>query len=279
MFILAAYGYKQGQIYNINCQAAPLIESIRKQAFTDICNLLSTRQVQILKEIEETTQRLESKQKKLQRLENPPPEDDAKDQANLKSRIKTASDTKEVKPEEPTEEIKKPEEVKEEKKNPPKGKNDKQVKKEDPKKAAAKKPVVEEVKELTPEEIKLQKLEAEKEEVRKEIAEIMSRKEKLFEKLDIVKSSKERYSLIPKEIDLMDQAGNRKFVKNKFEDLASSFLNTRTVYQVVIVEDNDSCQLFDIDGYCIRTIEEDLTYADEPDAKNKSKMKPPIKKK
>jgi hypothetical protein len=37
--------------------------------------------------------------------------------------------------------------------------------------------------------------------------------------------------------------------------------------------------LFDIDGYCIRTIEEDLTYADEPDAKGKSKMKPPIKKK
>lgn len=279
MFILAAYGYKQGQVYNINCQTAPLIESIRKQAYTDICNLLSTRQVQILKEIDETAQRLEAKQKKLHRLENPLPEEDPKDAVQAKSRVKTASDTKDQKVEEPVEEIKKPEEVKEDKKNPPRGKNDKVVKKEDPKKAAAKKPVVEEVKELTPEEIKQQKLEAEKDEVRKEILEIQNKKEKLGEKLDLVKSSKERYSVIPKEIDLADQNGNRKFVKNKLEELASSFLNTKTVYQVVIIEENDSYQLFDIDGFCIRSVEEDLTYADEPDAKNKSKMKPPIKKK
>lgn len=279
MFILAAYGYKQGQVYNINCQTAPLVESIRKQAYTDICNLLSTRKIQILKDIDDTAQRLEAKQKKLHRLENPPPEEDPKDAAQAKSRVKTASDTKEQKPEEPVEEIKKPEEVKEDKRNANKGKTEKNIKKEDPKKALLKKPVVEEVKELTPEEIKQQKLEAEKDEVRKEISEIQSKKEKLNEKLDLVKSSKERYTVMPKEIDLVDQSGNRKFVKNKLEEVASTFLNTKTVYQVVIIEENDSYQLFDIDGYCIRSVEEDLTYADEPDAKNKNKMKPPVKKK
>ena len=138
---------------------------------------------------------------------------------------------------------------------------------------------MEEVKELSPEEIKLQKLEAEKDEVRKEIAEIQSKKDKLLEKLELVKTSKERYSVSPKEIDLVDQAGNRKFVKNKAEEIASSFLNTRVAYQVVVVEENDSYQQFDIDGYCIRTVEEDATYVEEPDAKGKNKGKIQPKKK
>ncbi|OMJ94189.1 hypothetical protein SteCoe_2672 [Stentor coeruleus] len=284
MFILASYGYKQGQIYNINCQTAPLIEAIRKQAYTDICNLLNNRQIQIVKEIDETCQRLEAKQKKLYRLENPIPDEELKEVTSAKSKIRPGSDVKEPpKVEENLEEVKKADEVKEtkdQKKEPPqRGKIDKNVKKEDPKKAGAKKPVVEEVKELSPEEIKAQKLEAEKDEVRKEIAEIQSRKERLYEKQDIIKSSKERYSLIPKEIDLIDQSGNRKFVKNKYEDLASSFLNTRVVYQVAILEENDSYQLFDIDGYCIRTIEEDATYIEEPDSKGKNKSKLANKKK
>lgn len=284
MFILASYGYKQGQIYNINCQTAPLIEAIRKQAYTDVCNLLNNRQIQIVKEIDETCQRLDTKQKKLYRLENPIPEEELKEVTSAKSKIRPGSDAKEPpKAEENSEEVKKAEEVKEakdQKKEPPqRGKIDKNVKKEDPKKAGAKKPVVEEVKELSPEEIKAQKLEAEKEEVRKEIAEIQSRKERLYEKQDIIKNSKERYSLIPKEIDLIDQSGNRKFVKNKYEDLASSFLNTRVVYQVAILEENDSYQLFDIDGYCIRTIEEDATYIEEPDSKGKNKSKLANKKK
>ncbi|OMJ75974.1 hypothetical protein SteCoe_24783 [Stentor coeruleus] len=284
MFILASYGYKQGQIYNINCQTAPLIEAIRKQAYTDICNLLNNRQIQIVKEIDETSQRLEAKQKKLYRLENPIPEEELKEVTSAKSKIRPGSDVKEIpKTDENQEEVKKIEEVKEtkdQKKEPPqRGKIDKNVKKEDPKKAGAKKPVVEEVKELSPEEIKAQKLEAEKDEVRKEIAEIQSRKERLYEKQDIIKSTKERYSLIPKEIDLIDQSGNRKFVKNKYEDLASSFLNTRVAYQVAILEENDSYQLFDIDGYCIRTIEEDATYIEEPDSKGKNKSKLANKKK
>lgn len=277
MFILAAYGYKQGQVYNISCQTAPLIEAIKKQAYSDICSLLSTRQVQILKEIEDTCQRLESKQKKLVRLENPPPDEEIKESA--KSRLRAAPEVREPK-EENVEDAKKTEEAKDPKKpEPPKGKPDKNAKKEDPKKAGNKKPVVEEVKELSPEEIKQQKLEAQKEAVRKEIAEIISRKERLQEKLELLKSSKERYVTVPKEIDLIDQAGNRKFVKNRFEDTASSFLNTRVVYQVAIIEDNDSYQLFDIDGYCIRTIEEDATYVEEPDAKNKNKSKLAMKKK
>ena len=84
---------------------------------------------------------------------------------------------------------------------------------------------------------------------------------------------------MPKEIDLVDQSGNRKFIKNRAEDIASTFLNTRVAYQVAIIEENDSYQLFDIDGYCIRTVEEDATYIEEPDAKGKNKSKPPPKKK
>ena len=85
--------------------------------------------------------------------------------------------------------------------------------------------------------------------------------------------------MIPKEIDLVDQTGNRKYSKNHAEDIASTFLNTRVAYQVAIVEDNDSYQLFDIDGYCIRTVEQDATYIEEPDLKSRNKPKPQIKKK
>ena len=158
MFILASYGYKQGQIYNINCQTAPLVDAIKKQAYVDVCNLLNNRQLQIIKEIDETCHRLESKQKKLFRLENPPPEDDIKDVTSAKSKNRPGSDANNLgKPEESAEESKKAEESKDLNKKPdPRGKAEK-PKKEDPKKAGAKKVVVEEVKELSPEELKQQK--------------------------------------------------------------------------------------------------------------------------
>jgi chromosome segregation ATPase len=275
MFILAAYGYKQGQIYNINCQTAPLIDAIKKQAYADIISLLNTKQIQILKEIEETSLKLEHKQKKLYKLENPP-EEEVKEITSAKSKFRSGSDAKEIpKPEESQEEIKKVEEVKEPKKST-QNKNDK-PKKEDNKKGIKKPP--EEVKELSPEEIRLQKLEAEKDEIRKQIAEIQAKKDKLNEKLELLKSYKEKYVTVPKEIDLIDQNGNRKFLKTRSEDLASSFLNTRVAYQVAIIEDNDSYQFFDIDGYCIRTVEEDINYVEEPDSKGKMKSKQQAKKK
>ena len=201
MFILAAYGYKQGQIYNINCQTAPLIDAIKRQAYTDVCNLLNNRQIQIIREIEETSHKLENKQKKLQRLENPPPEEEIKDLTSAKSRFRQPSDPNNnpSKLEENAEETKKNEEAKEtkdaKKPEPPRGKNEK-PKKEEPKKAGAKKPVVEEVKELTPEEIKQQKLEAEKEEVRKIISEIQSKKDKLNEKLEKIENEKDGKSVV-----------------------------------------------------------------------------------
>ena len=71
MVILANFGYKQSQVYNINCKVAPLLELIRRTSHHEICKLLQTKEEEILKEIADIMTKVETKEKKLSKLENP----------------------------------------------------------------------------------------------------------------------------------------------------------------------------------------------------------------
>ena len=160
----------------------------------------------------------------------------------------------------------------EEKKEPPKRQ---ETKKDDRKNKKTQPP--EEVKELTPEEIKQQKLEALKEETRSQIEQLTQREEKLQEKLALLKTTRSNFQSLPTEIDLQDHTGNRKFLKTKAEEAASSVLNTKSNYTLVAVNEADVIP-FEVDGFCVRSIEEDATAQDETDVKGKGKKAPPKKK-
>ena len=283
MVILASYGYKQSQVYNINCKVAPLLELIRRNSHSDICKLLQTRQEQLVKEITEISVKVEAKEKKLSRLENPaaPPEETKEvPQENL-TKKRSAVDLKRVpKSSHALAESKKAEEARkaeEEKKKIEEAKKVEEEKKkaeevQKKKKEEVKKGKKEEVKELSPEELKLQQIENHKNDLRRAIADFQTRKAKLQEKCDMIKASLEKFAIPPKEIDLVDQNSTRKFLIGREEEIAMKLLNTRSIYNVVTIE-NENFTPYEINGFCIRTIEEDSSYVEEPDPKAKSKNK------
>lgn len=291
MVILATYGYKQSQVFNINCKVAPLLDIIRRTSHSDILKLLQARQDQILKEVSELTSLLEAKEKKLHQLENPAtPAEESKDlPADPVVRNKSSKDLKkfpksshaqaeakrlEEEKKKAEEEAKRLEEAKKAEEEKKRVEEEKKKKKEEVKKPVKK----EEIKELSPEEIKLQQIENQKVELRRVIEDSSKRKIKLQEKLEMIQSSLERFSISPKEIDLIDQSNTRKFLSTREEEIASRILNTRSVYSVVVIE-NDSFNPYEINGFCIRTIEEDANFVEEVDTKNKGKPKTAAKKK
>ena len=270
MVILASYGYKQSQVYNINCKVAPLLELIRRNSHSDICKLLQTRQEQLVKEITEISVKVEAKEKKLSRLENPaaPPEETKEvPQENL-TKKRSAVDLKRVpKSSHALAESKKAEEARKAEEEKKKIEEAQKKKKEEVKKGKK-----EEVKELSPEELKLQQIENHKNDLRRAIADFQTRKAKLQEKCDMIKASLEKFAIPPKEIDLVDQNSTRKFLIGREEEIAMKLLNTRSIYNVVTIE-NENFTPYEINGFCIRTIEEDSSYVEEPDPKAKSKNK------
>ncbi|OMJ87648.1 hypothetical protein SteCoe_10573 [Stentor coeruleus] len=284
MVILATYGYKQSQVFNINCKVAPLLELIRRTSYSDIYKLLQTRQDQLINEITDITVKLEAKERKLGRLENPPPppEETKEPQQENVTKKKSVSEIKRVpksshalaEAKKAEEERKKAEEAKKKEEEAKKAEEERKKAEEaaKKKKEETKKGKKEEVKELTPEEIKQQQIENHKNDLRKAITDFSTRKQKLQEKLDMIKSSLESMISMPKEIDLVDQNNVRKFLSTRDEENASKILNTRSVYGVVVIE-NDTYNPYEINGFCIRSIEEDANYVEDVDAKkNKAKV-------
>ena len=291
MVILATYGYKQSQVFNINCRVAPLLDIIRRTSHSDIIKLLQGRQDQILKEVSDLTSLLELKEKKLHLLENPAtPAEESKDlPAEPVVKTKSSKDLKkfpksshaqaeakrlEEEKKKAEEEARRVEEAKKAEEDKKRAEEEKKKKKEEVKKPVKK----EEVKELSPEELKFQQIESQKVELRRIIEDSSKRKIKLQEKLEMIQASLERFSASPKEIDLVDQGSTRKFLSTREEEVASKILNTRSVYSVVVIE-NDSFNPYEINGFCIRTIEEDANFVEEVDTKNKGKPKTAAKKK
>ncbi|CAG9333378.1 unnamed protein product [Blepharisma stoltei] len=260
MFIKVVYGYKQGTLFNINCQTGPLLDAVKKQAFTDITSLISSKITSFTQEVENTSKKIESKQKKLYKLENPPPDEEAKTPADKAIQGQKS--------------------IKEENKCPPRqeefllmSENTKIEEAKAKAKPAAKKGKKEEVKELSPEEIKQQQLEAQKEELRAGISELSRKRDIMNEKLKMLNMYQEKYQGLPANIDFVDPVGARKFLGSRIEDNASTILNNRTIYQLNVIDADNNAAPYDIDGFCIRTVEEDATYVEEPDPKTKGKQK------
>jgi chromosome segregation ATPase len=283
MVIQASYGYKQSQVYNINCKVAPLLELIRRNSYFDICKLLQARQEQIIKEITEIIIKTQAKEDKLNRLENPvviSVEENKDTMQELNGKKKSTKDLKkqpfksshaaaeskkaEEEKKKAEEEKKKAEEEKKKAEEEKKKAEEAKKKKEDSKKQ----PKKEEIKELSLEEIKAQKIENQKIELRKQISDNNTRKLKLEEKLEMIKNNLDKLSVMPSEIDLVDQNSVRKFLGTREEEIASKILNTRSIYTVVVIE-NDTFNPFEINGFCIRTIEEDTNFVEDPEIKGK----------
>lgn len=257
--MIVNFGYRQSQIYNIDCQVAPLIDLIQRQSHADINRLLSAKEALFNKEVTDLAKKAETIKHKIYLIENPPPPEEEKNEYGLRRR------RKEETPPPPIEKPPTPPPPKEEEKK--KAKNETAAKgKKDNKKQ-------EEVKELTPEEIKQQKLEAEKESYKKEIEDVKSQIDKYNDKIVLIRKSKEKFQDLPKEIDLIDSTGSRKFLKTRSEDQANLVLNQRTTYTLAIIRE-ETVENYTLDGYCVRTIEEDSTYIEEPtDPKAKAKTK------
>lgn len=266
MLIKVAYGYKQGTLYNINCQTGPLLDAVKKQAYSDITAIIASKESIFAEDADQTNKKIESKSKKLQKLENPLLDEENKNASDKNSNKKRAS--QEETKDQPKEQflLQSEEITKEEAKSAIK----KTVKKEEVKKG---KKAVEEVKELTPEEIKIQKLEAQKEELRTQIADLIKRRDIIADKLKMLQTYQEKYQTLPNNVDFVDPVGARKFLGGRIEDNASSILNNRTTYQLNIIDAENNAVPYDIDGFCIRTIEEDSTHVEEPDPKLKGKPK------
>ena len=260
MFISVNYGYKQSSVYNIDCQVAPLLDSIHKQAHSDSLSLLNSRLAFFKKETETINKNIAFKTKKLTQLEdNGEEEKQDKSFASRKSRNKSRQSKaeEEARIEEAKIEQAKAEEAK---RQAEKAKETKQKR--------GKKPKQEPERNLSPEELKQQQVEQEKEEIRKQIAEFSSVKEKIEDKINKIESYKEKFQEAPEEIDLVDYTGNRKNLKTRLEEDASSVLNTKTNYQLVVV-DTEGWNPWEIDGYCIRTLEEDSNHQETPEPKFK----------
>lgn len=250
MFAIVKFGYRQTRIVNLNCQVAPLLDAIASQSIADIRDLLTLKNTAFMKEIEDLTKKSASLTNRLEILERPPPETD-------RSGSVPAEEVKQpLPPPPPVEEVKaKPDPKKE---VAAKGKKD------------TKKP---EVKELTPEEQKLQKLNAEKDEIRRQIGEVQQRIETIQRKVGLIQENLTKFATPPSEIDLQDVTGARKFLKTRKEDTATALLNAKATYQLVKVA-QDQVEAYNFDGFCVRTMEEDITFVEEaPDPKAKKAKK------
>ena len=89
MFISVGFGYKQSKLLNINCQTAPLVDSINDQCYKEMQKLLKKREDFFNKEINSIKKKEAVLLKKLEKLEPPKeekaPEPPAKDQKGKKA--------------------------------------------------------------------------------------------------------------------------------------------------------------------------------------------------
>jgi hypothetical protein len=65
------------------------------------------------------------------------------------------------------------------------------------------------------------------------------------------------------EIDFIDRVGDRKYLKTKMEEYANTVLVPKGSYTLVSIMEEEEIAPFTIDGYCMRTPEEDETYVEE----------------
>lgn len=115
-------------------------------------------------------------------------------------------------------------------------------------------------------------LEKERAEVAAEMEKAKENSNKYVEKLTKLRSYKEKYLALASNeqnlnLELLDKQGERKFVKGKLESIASTFLTDKGSYYLALAKENpdeeNPLELVNIDGYCLRTLEEDEKATEE----------------
>ena len=74
-FIAVSFGYNQQRLFNTNCEIAPLMDAIHKECYKDMDAKLVEREEFFNKEIAQFKKEQASLEKKLEKLEAPPPPD------------------------------------------------------------------------------------------------------------------------------------------------------------------------------------------------------------
>lgn len=256
MFAVVTFGYRQNRVYNLNCQVGPLLDLVQRQCFADVQQYFTQKHRAFNKDLAEIAKRLEETRAKLNALEHPPAEEEKKVEAPRGKRGGRHGSTSKVSaPVEPVPVVK-PVEV-----ETPKA--EVKTKPAPAKGAKGKKEAV--VEELTPEEIARRKLEEEKEALRTEIASLQATTAKYNEKLTKMQETKELFTTPLLDIDLADRGGERKYLRSKLEEQASSILAAKGTYVLVRRKtvETEEFDPFTYDGYCVRTPEEDLTFVEE----------------
>jgi len=117
-------------------------------------------------------------------------------------------------------------------------------------------------------------LEQEKIDIQKEMDKCKAVIDKYTLKLDKLKDMQNKYNKIDPtnlQLELVDKTGERKYVKPKLMNIANTFLTDKGSYYLTKVnvppqpEQEETVELLNIDGFSIRTIEEDEKYVDVPE--------------
>jgi len=123
-------------------------------------------------------------------------------------------------------------------------------------------------------------LELEKLECLKEMDKCKAVIDKYTQKLDKLKEMQNKYAKLDTNalvLELVDKTGERKYVKTKLMSVSNSFLTDKGSYfltkiiQGPLPTDEEVVELINLDGFAIRTIEEDEKFVDVPDVVLKGK--------
>ncbi len=223
MFIMLLFGYKQSLIFTTDCLTATLMDCMWTNTMKDMNKLLVNKEEHLNKENFSVQKKINVLEKKIEAVE------------------------KQIK----EEEIKKNhEQAKEEKKKP-------NTKAPPPAKKKA-------IDVSNP-------LEKEKVELTADLEKSKENSVKYMEKLTKLRTYKEKFAGFVGNnnvlLELVDKLGERKFVKGKLDTKANTFLTDKGSYYLAMViekpEEESVLELVNIDGYCLRTLEEDEKAVEE----------------
>lgn len=241
MFILVCFGYKLFKYFAIDCLTASLADAIWIGCIKETLRVFAIKEDLFTKEIQSYTKRLQVAEKKWETiLAKEKKEEEAA--AGKEDPTKKAAD-----------------------KGPPKGKAP------PPKKG------------VKPGDVQLTKSEQERLNTENELEICKSRTEKYKEKQVKLKEFKDKFDLqltsTDTKIDIVDKLGERKFMNIKLDQIANTFLSDKGVYylgkQIKDETGEDEVELLNVDGFVLRTAEEDETAVEDnvPTMKKDDKKK------
>jgi hypothetical protein len=172
-----------------------------------------------------------------------------------------------------------------------KRKEEEEKKAKEKKPPAKGKPAKEEKVEEIVEETEEQKIEREKKEINEQLKVIQDEIEAFTKKMNLCAEQSvkiEAESKLPRVIELLEKEGDRKFMKNNAAKNGTELLRDRKAYVLAHIKkgnaDEEVVENIVIDGFCMRTPEEDIKWEEEQklkelEAAKGGKKGPPPKKK